>query len=71
MFAQGYVFGKKGITERPDHSSMATILRQRIFEGKGISHKSLRQAIGRRAIGGTPIEEPYNEIALCIGETAY
>ncbi len=71
MLAQGYVFGKKGIPERPDHSSMARILRQRIFEGKGINNSSLRQAIGKRATGGTPIEEPYNEIALRIGEAAY
>ena len=71
MLAQGYVFGKKGIPERPDHSKMAETLRQRIFEGQGVTDSSLRQAIGKRAIGGTPIEEPYNEIALRIGEGAY
>lgn len=71
MLAQGYVFGKKGIPERPNHSSMAEILRQRIFDGNGITNNSLRQAVGNRAIGGQPIEEPYDEIALQIGEASY
>jgi len=71
MLVQGYVFGNKGIPERPDHSSMAEILRQRIFEGKGITSSSLRQAVGKRAIGEAHIEEPYNEIALLIGEASY
>lgn len=71
MLAEGYVFGKKGIPERPNHSSMAEILRQRIFEGEEITNSSLRQAVGNRAIGGQPIEEPYDEIALQIGEASY
>jgi uncharacterized peroxidase-related enzyme len=71
MLVQGYMFGKKGIPEHPDHYLMAETLRQRIFEGPGITSSSLRQAIGKRAIGGTPIEAPYNEMALLIGEASY
>ena len=71
MLVQGYVFGKKGIPEHPDHYLMAETLRQRIFEGPGITNSSLRQAVGKRAIGGAPIEAPYNEIALLIGEASY
>jgi uncharacterized peroxidase-related enzyme len=71
MLAQGYVFGKKGVPERPDHNSMAKMLRERILEGQGVTNSSLRQAVGKRAIGGAPIEEPYNEMALRIGEAAY
>ncbi|HUZ61881.1 MAG TPA: hypothetical protein VMU83_24095 [Hanamia sp.] len=71
MLAQGYVFGKKGIPEHPNHSAMAQILRQRIFEGEGITDSSLRKAVGKRAVGGEPIEEPYNEIALLTGEVSY
>ncbi len=71
MLVQGYIFGKKGVPEHPDHYLMAETLRQRIFERPGITNSSLRQAIGNRAIGGNPIEAPYNEMALLIGEASY
>ena len=71
LLIQGYAFGKKKVPERPNHNSMAETLRQRIFEGPGVTSIPLRKAIGKRAIGETPIEEPYNEIALQIGEAAY
>jgi len=71
MLKQGYAFGKKGVPEHPDHSAMAERLRQRIFEGQGVTNSSLRQAIGKSAIGGPPIEEPYDAIALKIGEASY
>ena len=71
MLVQGYMFGKKGIPEHPDHYLMAQTLRQRIFERPGITNSSLREAIGKRAIGSTSIESPYNEMALLIGEASY
>jgi uncharacterized peroxidase-related enzyme len=71
MLTKGYVFGKTDLTKRADHRSMAETLRQRIFEGQGVSSPSLRQAIAQRAIGGPSIEEPYDQMALLIGEASY
>lgn len=71
MLKHGYTFGRKGVPERPNHNLMAETLRQRIFEGPGVTSSALRKAIGKRAIGETPIEEPYNEIAFQVGEASY
>lgn len=71
MLAQGYAFGKKRDPERPNHHSMAEVLRQRIFNAEGVTSEALRKAIGKRAISEFTIEEPYKEIAIQVGETAY
>lgn len=71
MLVQGYMFGAKGIPAHPNHYLMAETLRQCIFEGPGFTDSLLRQAVGKRAIGGPPIEAPYNEIASLIGEASY
>lgn len=71
MLTQGYTFGKKGVPERPNHRSMAEALRQRVFDGEGVTSKALRKSIGKRAISEFTIEEPYNEIALQVSEAAY
>jgi uncharacterized peroxidase-related enzyme len=71
LLKQGYVSGKNKIPVRPDHQVMAEALRRRILEGPGKTDHKLRQAIAGRATGGFPIEEPYDELALQIGEAAY
>lgn len=71
MFTQGYTFGKKGIPERPNHRSMAEALRQRVFTDEGVTSVALRKSIGKKAVNEFTIEEPYNEIALQVGEAAY
>ncbi len=71
MLTQGYTFGKKGVPERPNHHSMAEALRQRVFNGEGVTSEALRKSIGKKAISKFTIEEPYNEIALQVGEAAY
>lgn len=71
MLTQGYAFGKKGTAERPNHRAMAEALRQRVFDGEGVTDKVLRKSVGKRAFGEFKIEEPYNGIALQINEASY
>jgi uncharacterized peroxidase-related enzyme len=71
MLKQGYVFGKAKNTGRPDHRTFGEMLRKRILEEPGKTDTKLRQAMAYRATGGPPIEEYYDELALCIGKAAY
>ena len=71
LLTKGYVFGKKGIPDHPNHTSMAEALRQKVFEAPGVTKKVLRKAVANRAIGGNPIDEPYNKIAQQIYEASY
>lgn len=71
LLVQGYVFGKKGMPDHPDHISMAEILRQRILKEPGVTDSSLRQAVAKRATGGEPVKEPYDKISLQTGQASY
>lgn len=71
MLEQGYVFGKGKIHGRPDHHVLAEILRKRVLEGSGKTDIALRQAIAKRTTENFPLEAPYDELALQIGNAAY
>jgi uncharacterized peroxidase-related enzyme len=71
MLAQGYVFKKEKTVGHPDHRVFAEALSRRIFEGPGVTDTILRQKMRNRATGGSPIEPPYDDLALTIGEAAY
>lgn len=71
MLKQGYVFGKSNLNGRPDHHAMAEVLRKQILKNPGKTDSALRQAIAKRATGGSPLEAPYDELALQIGKGGY
>jgi uncharacterized peroxidase-related enzyme len=71
MLVQGYVFKKEKTSTNPDHRALADVLRQHVSEGPGVTDTILRQKMGKRAAGGPPIEPPYDDLALTIGEAAY
>lgn len=71
MLSKGYAFKPTKLSGHPDHRTFAATLRQRIFEGPGVTDKILRQKMGKRAIGGPAIEQPFDELALLIGDAAY
>jgi hypothetical protein len=56
---------------RPDHRALAEALRHRILDGAGETAASLRRAAAARAIGGPPMDAPYDDLARQIGEAAY
>jgi hypothetical protein len=71
MLANGYAFKKTKLSAHPDHHTFAGTLRQRIFDGPGVTDKILRQKIGKRATGGPAIDHPFDELALDIGQAAH
>ncbi len=72
MLEKGYVFGKSKLQGHPDHLALAKILQKRVLEGPGITDTALRQAIAKRAAGGTVIDEAvYDDLARQIGQAAY
>ena len=71
MLKQGYVFGKSKLHGRPDHQSYADNLRKHVLESPGKTDGALRQAISNRVTEGTPLEEPYNTLALLVGNASH
>jgi len=71
MLSRGYAFKPSGIAGHPDHRTFANNLHERIFEGPGVTDKILRQKVGKRASGGPNIEQPFDKLALTIGNAAY
>ena len=71
MLKRGYNarMGKHPV--HPDHQAMAEALRHAVLEGPGVLDASVRQAIAKRAAGGGPIDEPYEDLAKQVGEAAY
>jgi uncharacterized peroxidase-related enzyme len=70
MLTQGYAFKKSKTPGHPDHRAFADKLRERIFEGPGVTSTIIRQKMGKRAAGGPTIEQPFDELALNIGQAA-
>jgi hypothetical protein len=71
MLDVGYVFKKEKTPAHPNHRAFADALRRCIFEGPGVTDSTLRRQMEKRAAGGPPIEPPYDDLALRIGEAAY
>jgi len=71
LLVQGYAFGKGKTPAHPDHRALAEAVRQRTFEGPGVTDADLRQVMAERAAGGRPLEAPYDDLARQIGEAAY
>jgi uncharacterized peroxidase-related enzyme len=71
MLEKGYVFGKSKLQGHPDHRALAEILQKRVLEGPGITDTALRQAMAKRAAGGTIAEAFYDDLAFQIGQAAY
>ncbi|MGC1354723.1 MAG: hypothetical protein WA851_02800 [Xanthobacteraceae bacterium] len=57
-------------TSRPDHRTLAEVLRLRVLDGPGKTDQATRQAAAERAAGGPTIEAPYDDLARQIGESA-
>lgn len=72
MLKQGYVFGKGKPEGRPDHRAMAQELHRSIFERPALTDTNLRQAVGKRATGGSALSVPaYDKLALEIGTSSW
>lgn len=71
MLTQGYAFKKEKVAYHPDHSAFAERLRRQVLEGASITAAALRQELADRAAGGQFIAQPYEELALNIGEAAW
>jgi uncharacterized peroxidase-related enzyme len=72
MLTQGYVFGKGKPEGRADHLAFAQELRRRILEEPAITASDLRQAMARRASGGSSVSEPaFDSVASQIGKNSY
>ena len=57
-------------TGRPDHRTLAEVLRLRVLDGPGKTDQATRQAAAERAAGGPAIEAPYDDLVRQIGEFA-
>lgn len=72
MLKQGYAFGKSKLHGHPDHRALAEVLHKRVLEGPGLTNPALRQAMAKRAAGGTAVAEAaYDELARQIGGAAW
>jgi hypothetical protein len=59
-------------TGTPDsHHDRAETLRTAVGGDTGVTDAALRTAVAARAAGGTPVAEPYDDLARQIGEASY
>jgi hypothetical protein len=52
------------------HDSLAGGLENRVLRGPGKTDPALRRRVAERACGGPPIEPPYDELALAVGDAS-
>lgn len=71
MLKRGYSRKKINVLGHTEHAAMAGKLCKSVLYGPGMTTTALRQAISERATGGAPIEMPYDELALRIGNSSY
>lgn len=57
-------------TKRGDHRRLAEALRRRITTGPGETEARLRAQAAARAMGGAPLEAPFDALARQIGEAS-
>lgn len=57
-------------SNRFDHRALAAALESRVLEGPGETPPESRQAAAQRAAGGPPADNPYDDLARQIGESA-